>query len=75
MACLSRCSVKEQPRADIRDDKTDTTTGDHTHTALPSLGPSITSPDSDRCDTTVGEVKVHEVLSHDFIKRREVKFS
>jgi hypothetical protein len=42
---------KEQPPADMRDDKNATTTADHTHTPLPSLAPSIPCPDSDRCDT------------------------
>ena len=36
--------VKEQPPADMHDDKTDTI-------PLPSLSPSIPCPDSDRCDT------------------------
>ena len=40
----------------MRDDKTDTTTADHTHRPLPSFTPSIPCPDSDRCDTTGGPV-------------------
>ena len=45
---LSRRPAKEQPPADMRDDKTANT--DHTHIPLPSLAPSITCPASDRCD-------------------------
>ena len=48
MATLSRRPAKEQPPADMRDDKTANT--DHTHIPLPSLAPSITCPASDRCD-------------------------
>jgi hypothetical protein len=47
---LSRCPAKEQPPPDMRDDKTANT--DHTHIPVPSLAPSITCPDSDRCDIT-----------------------
>ena len=53
---LSRRPAKELPSADMRDDKTDTTTTDHTHIPLPSLTPSIPCPDSDRCDTPDGPV-------------------
>ncbi len=49
---LSRRPAKEQPLADMCDDKTGKTTADHTHIPLPSLAPSIPCPDSDRCDTT-----------------------
>jgi hypothetical protein len=45
---LSRCPAKEQLPADMRNDKTANT--NHTHIPLPSLAPSITCPDSDRCD-------------------------
>jgi hypothetical protein len=45
---LSRRPAKEQPPANMRDDKTANT--DHTHIPLPSLAPSITWPVSDRCD-------------------------
>ncbi len=48
---LPRRPAKEQPPADMRDDKTAITTADHTHIPLPSLAPSIPCPDSDRCDT------------------------
>jgi len=51
---LSRRPAKEQPPADMRDDKTANT--DHTHVPLPSLATSITCPDSDRCD--IGGVSV-----------------
>ena len=48
---LSRRPAKEQPPADMRDDKTATTTADHNHTPLPSLAPIIPCPYSYRCDT------------------------
>ncbi len=48
---LTRRPAKEQPLADMRDDKTATTTADHNHIPLPSLAPSIPCPDSDRCNT------------------------
>jgi hypothetical protein len=47
----SRRPVKEEPPADIRDDKTANTTTDYTHLPLSSLGPSIPCPASDRCAT------------------------
>ena len=51
---LSRRPAKEQPPADMRDDKTaNTTTSDHTHIPLPSSTPSIPSPVSDCCATAV----------------------
>jgi hypothetical protein len=43
---LSRRTGKEQPPADMRDDKTATTTTNHTHIPLPSLPPRIPCPDS-----------------------------
>ena len=42
--------------AHCADDKTATTTADHTNIPLPSLAPSIPCPDSDRCDTTAVSV-------------------
>ena len=51
MGTLLRRPAKEQPPADMCDDKNATTTADHTHIPLPSLEPSIPYPDSDRCDT------------------------
>ena len=50
---LSRRPAKEQPPADMRDDKTANTTADYTHIPLPSLAPSIPCPASDRCATAV----------------------
>jgi hypothetical protein len=50
---LSRRPVKEQPAADMCDDKTTNTTTDYTHIPLPSLAPSIPCPASDRCPTVV----------------------
>jgi hypothetical protein len=47
---LSWRPAKEQPPSDKRDDKTVNT--DHTHIPLPAVAPSITCPDSDRCDIT-----------------------
>ncbi len=45
--------VKDQPVADMRDDKTVITTADHNNIPpLPSLAHSILCPASDRCDTT-----------------------
>ena len=49
---LSR-PAKEQPSADMRDDKTTTDTTYNNNIPLPALTPSIPCPDSDRCDTTV----------------------
>ena len=49
---LSRRPAKEQPPADMCDDKTVTTTADHNNIPQPALAPSIPCPDSDRCDTT-----------------------
>jgi hypothetical protein len=56
---LSRRPAKEQPPADIRDDKTTNTTADYTHIPLPSSAPSIPCPASDRCATAVpvGELR------------------
>jgi hypothetical protein len=48
---LSRRPAKEQPPADMRDDKTATSTPDHNHIPLPSSALSIPCPDSNRCDT------------------------
>jgi hypothetical protein len=50
---LSRRPAKEQPPADMRDDKTANTIADQTHIPLPSLAPSIPCPSSDRCATAV----------------------
>ena len=50
---LSRRPAKEQPPADMRDDKTANTIDDQTHIPLPSLVPSIPCPASDRCATSV----------------------
>jgi hypothetical protein len=50
---LSRRPAKEQPPADMRDDKTANTIADQTHIPLPSLAPSIPCPASDRCATAV----------------------
>jgi hypothetical protein len=50
---LSRRPAKEQPAADMRDDKTANTTVDYTHIPLPSLAPSIPCPASDHCATVV----------------------
>jgi hypothetical protein len=50
---LSWRPAKEQPPADMRDDKTVNTTADYTHIPLPSLAPSIPCPASDRCATSV----------------------
>jgi hypothetical protein len=50
---LSRRPAKEQPPADMRDDKTANTIADHTHIPLPSLAPSIPCPASDCCATAV----------------------
>jgi hypothetical protein len=50
---LSRRPAKEQPPADMRDDKTANTIADQTHIPLPSLTPSIPCPASDRCATAV----------------------
>ncbi len=46
---MSRRPAKEQPPADMRDDKTANNTADYTHIPLPSLAPSIPCPASDRC--------------------------
>ena len=50
---MSRRPAKEQPLADMRDDKTANTTADHTHIPLPSLAPSIPCPVSDHVATAV----------------------
>jgi hypothetical protein len=48
----SRRPAKEQPPADMRDDKTAITTADHNNIPpLPALAPSMPYPVSDRCDT------------------------
>jgi hypothetical protein len=50
---MSRRPAKEQPPADMRDDKTANTTADYTHIPSSSLEPSIPCPPSDRCATAV----------------------
>ena len=50
---MSRRPAKEQPLADMREDKTANTTADHTHIPLPSVAPSIPCPVSDRCATAL----------------------
>ena len=56
---LSRRPAKEQPPADMRDDKTANTTADHTHIPLPFSAPSIPCPVPDCCATAapVGELR------------------
>ena len=52
---LSRRHAKEQPPANMCDDKTDTTTT--YNIPLPDLTSSFSCPDSDRCDTS--DMHVH----------------